>query len=260
MKVTRALLFLSLSLLLLALAACAGTALPSPAPLASSPQAETETTPTQDPFLKQRLSMVETQIAARGVKDPAVLEAMRQVPRHLFVPGDQVDQAYEDHPLPIGYGQTISQPYIVARMTEELGLKGDEKVLEIGTGSGYQTAILAELARKVYSVERIPALLPKAKKVLDQLGYHNVLIKLDDGTWGWKEHAPFDAIIITAGTPVIPEPLLEQLADPGVMIVPVGDEYFQTLTRITKKDGKVETRYLEGVRFVKLIGEHGWRA
>ena len=213
-----------------------------------------------DHFRIARERMVESQIAARGIRDQRLLEAMKKVPRHLFVDEALWDQAYGDFPLPIGQGQTISQPYIVARMTQELGLKGHEKVLEIGTGSGYQTAILAELADKVYSVERIPGLLPRAKKVLDQLGYHNVLIKLDDGTWGWKEHAPFDAIIVTAGTPVIPEPLLEQLKDPGVMVVPVGDEYSQTLTRITKKNGKIETTYLEGVRFVKLIGDHGWRA
>jgi len=162
--------------------------------------------------------------------------------------------------LPIGRGQTISQPYIVARMTEELGLKGNEKVLEIGTGSGYQTAILAELAKQVFSVERVPDLLQRAKQILDRLGYHNVMIKLDDGTWGWKEHAPYDAILVTAGSPVIPTPLLDQLKDPGVMVVPVGDEYSQTLTKVTKRDGKIDTEYLEGVRFVKLIGDHGWRA
>ncbi len=212
-----------------------------------------------DHFRIARERMVETQIAARGIHDRRLLDAMKKVPRHLFVDEALWDQAYSDFPLPIGHGQTISQPYIVARMTQELGLQGHEKVLEIGTGSGYQTAILAELANKVYSVERIPALLPRAKKILDQLGYHNVLIKLDDGTWGWKEHAPYDAIIVTAGTPVIPEPLLEQLKDPGVMVVPVGDEYSQTLTRITKRDGNIETKYLEGVRFVKLIGDHGWR-
>jgi protein-L-isoaspartate(D-aspartate) O-methyltransferase len=203
--------------------------------------------------------MVANQIEARGIKDSRLLEAMRKVPRHLFVDEALWDQAYGDFPLPIGHGQTISQPYIVARMTEELGLKGDEKVLEIGTGSGYQTAILAELAQNVFSVERISALLPRAKRVLDQLGYHNVMIKLDDGTWGWKEHAPYDAVIVTAGSPAVPEPLLEQLDDPGIMVVPVGDNYSQTLIRIVKKGGKIHKRFLEGVRFVKLIGDHGWR-
>ncbi len=206
-----------------------------------------------------RERMVESQIVARGIKDRRVIEAMKKVPRHLFVDEALWDQAYSDFPLPIGSGQTISQPYIVARMTEELGLKGNEKVLEIGTGSGYQTAILAQLAKQVFSVERIPSLLQRARKVLDSLGYHNVMIKLDDGTWGWQEHAPYDAILVTAGSPVIPTPLLDQLKDPGVMVVPVGDEYSQTLTKIIKKDGKVETKYLEGVRFVKLIGDHGWR-
>ncbi len=212
-----------------------------------------------DHFKIARERMVESQIVARGIKDRRVIEAMKKVPRHLFVDEALWDQAYSDFPLPIGSGQTISQPYIVARMTEELGLKGNEKVLEIGTGSGYQTAILAELAKQVFSVERIPSLLQRARKVLDGLGYHNVMIKLDDGTWGWQEHAPYDAILVTAGSPVIPTPLLDQLKDPGVMVVPVGDEYSQTLTKIIKKDGKVETKYLEGVRFVKLIGDHGWR-
>ncbi len=216
--------------------------------------------PKNDHFRIARERMVESQIAARGIRDKRVLEAMKKVPRHLFVDEALWDQAYSDFPLPIGSGQTISQPYIVARMTEELGLKGDEKVLEIGTGSGYQTAILAELARQVFSVERIPSLLQRARQVLDSLGYRNVMIKLDDGTWGWKEHAPYDAILVTAGSPTIPTPLLDQLKDPGVMVVPVGDEYSQTLTKIIKKDGKVETKYLEGVRFVKLIGDHGWRA
>jgi len=213
-----------------------------------------------DHFRIARERMVESQIAARGIHDPRLLEAMKKVPRHLFVDEALWDQAYGDSPLPIGHGQTISQPYIVARMTQELGLQGHEKVLEIGTGSGYQTAILAELAARVYSVERITALLPRAKKVLDELGYHNILIKLDDGTWGWKEHAPYDAIIVTAGTPSIPNPLIKQLNDPGIMVVPVGDEYSQTLTKIDKHDGKIDTIYMEGVRFVKLIGDHGWRA
>ncbi len=216
--------------------------------------------PKNDHFRIARERMVEKQIAARGIRDKRVLEAMKKVPRHLFVDEALWDQAYGDFPLPIGRGQTISQPYIVARMTEELGLKGDEKVLEIGTGSGYQTAILAELARQVFSVERIPDLLQRARQTLDRLGYHNVMIKLDDGTWGWKEHAPYDAILVTAGSPVIPTPLLDQLKDPGVMVVPVGDEYSQTLTKVTKHNGKVDTEYLEGVRFVKLIGDHGWRA
>lgn len=203
--------------------------------------------------------MVEHQIVSRGVKDKRVIEAMKKVPRHLFVDEALHDQAYGDFPLPIGSGQTISQPYIVAVMTQELGLKGGEKVLEIGTGSGYQAAILCELARQVFSVERIPGLIQGARRVLDRLGYHNVMIKLDDGTWGWKEYAPYDAILVTAGSPVIPTPLLDQLKDPGVMVVPVGDEYSQVLTKVTKQNGKINSKYLEGVRFVKLIGDHGWR-
>ena len=214
---------------------------------------------TNDHFKIARQRMVDSQIAARGIRDKRVLEAMRKVPRHLFVDEALWDQAYGDFPLPIGEGQTISQPYIVARMTEELGLKGDERVLEIGTGSGYQTAILAELSKQVFSVERIPSLLQRARTVLDKLGYRNVMIKLDDGTWGWKDYAPFDAIMVTAGAPVVPEPLLEQLSDPGIMVVPVGDEYSQVLTKIIKRDGKLFTETLEGVRFVKLIGDHGWR-
>ncbi len=212
-----------------------------------------------DHFRIARQRMVASQIAARGIKDPLVLAAMEKVPRHLFVDEALWDQAYGDFPMPIGHGQTISQPYIVARMTAELGLKGGEKVLEIGTGSGYQTAVLAEIARKVFSVERIPSLLQKARRVLDQLGYHNVMLKLDDGTWGWKEYAPYDAILVTAGGPSIPEPLIQQLSDPGVMLVPVGDEYSQVLTKVIKENGDVKIQPLEGVRFVKLIGDHGWK-
>ncbi len=215
--------------------------------------------PKNDHFRIARERMVEHQIVSRGVKDKRVIEAMKKVPRHLFVDEALHDQAYGDFPLPIGSGQTISQPYIVAVMTQELGLKGGEKVLEIGTGSGYQAAILCELARQVFSVERIPGLIQGARRVLDRLGYHNVMIKLDDGTWGWKEYAPYDAILVTAGSPVIPTPLLDQLKDPGVMVVPVGDEYSQVLTKVTKQNGKINSKYLEGVRFVKLIGDHGWR-
>ena len=204
--------------------------------------------------------MVEGQIAARGIRDKRVLEAMAKVPRHLFLDEALWDQAYGDHPLPIGHGQTISQPYIVALMSQELGLKGDERVLEIGTGCGYQAAILAELARTVFSVERIPALLSRARRTLDRLGYTNVFLKLDDGTWGWREEAPFDAIIVTAGAPAVPAPLVEQLADPGVMVIPVGDEFSQSLVKITKRDGEVVEEHRGGVRFVKLIGDHGWKA
>ncbi len=212
-----------------------------------------------DHYRIARERMVKNQLVARGIRDPRVLEAMRRVPRHLFVDEALVDQAYQDHPLPIGYGQTISQPYIVALMSEALELEGDEKVLEVGTGSGYQAAILGELAHKVYSVERIPQLLARARKILDSLGYNNIFLKLDDGTWGWQEFAPYDAIIVTAASPQVPEPLLKQLADPGVMVIPVGDEFSQNLVRIRKVNEQYIREDLGGVRFVKLVGDHGWR-
>ena len=213
-----------------------------------------------DLYQKARERMVETQIAARGIRDPRVLEAMRKVPRHLFVDEALKDQAYGDYPLPIGEGQTISQPYIVALMTEALELKGPEKVLEVGTGSGYQAAILAELARWVYSIERHPSLAYRAKRILEKLGYHNVIIKVGDGTKGWPEAAPFDAIIVTAAGPKIPEPLLEQLKDGGRLVMPVGDEWSQYLIKVTKKGDKLIKENLGAVRFVKLVGEYGFPA
>ncbi len=213
-----------------------------------------------DIYRRARERMVATQIAARGITDERVLEAMRKVPRHLFVEEALRDQAYADHPLPIGEGQTISQPYIVALMTEALELKGDEKVLEIGTGSGYQTAILAELARWVYSIERYPRLLERARQVLEALGYHNVILRLGDGTKGWPEAAPFDAIIVTAAGPRVPEPLLEQLAEGGRLVMPVGDEWSQYLVKVVKKGGKFHRQTLEPVRFVKLVGEYGFQS
>ncbi|MBW1671803.1 MAG: protein-L-isoaspartate(D-aspartate) O-methyltransferase [Deltaproteobacteria bacterium] len=202
--------------------------------------------------------MVAHQIEQRGIKNPRVLEAFRNVPRHLFVEEALWDQAYSDFPLPIGSGQTISQPYVVALMTQQLGLKGDEKVLEVGTGSGYQTAILAELAPVVCSVERIHALLPKARNILEKLKYTNIMLKLDDGTWGWQSEAPFDAIIVTAGSPSVPQPLIDQLNDPGVLIIPVGDEYSQMLVKVIRSQGKIHQEDMGGVRFVKLVGDHGW--
>ena len=212
-----------------------------------------------DHYKIARERMVQNQLVARGIKDPRVLDAMRRVPRHLFVDEALIDQAYQDHPLPIGYGQTISQPYIVALMSESLLLTGREKVLEIGTGSGYQAAILGELAEKVYSVERISQLLSRARKLLDGLGYTNVFLKLDDGTWGWEEFAPYNAIIVTAASPQVPEPLLKQLADPGILVIPVGDEFSQDLIRVRKNRGEYMKENLGGVRFVKLVGDHGWR-
>jgi protein-L-isoaspartate(D-aspartate) O-methyltransferase len=212
-----------------------------------------------DLYRLARERMVETQIKARGIKDERVLKAMLKVPRHLFVDEALRDQAYGDFPLPIGEGQTISQPYIVALMTEALELKGNERVLEIGTGSGYQTAILAELALWVYTIERFPTLLERAKKVLKELAYKNISFKLDDGTLGWKEAAPFDAIIVTAASPDIPPPLVEQLAEGGRIVIPIGDEFSQTLIKGVKKGGKLHTKALEPVRFVKLVGAYGFK-
>ena len=203
--------------------------------------------------------MVDEQLIPRSIDDHKTLEAMRKVPRHLFVEDAMKDQAYGDFPLPIGRGQTISQPYIVALMTQALGLRGHESVLEIGTGSGYQAAILSQICEKVYTVERIDSLLVQARKAFDSLHYLNILTKLDDGTHGWPEYSPYDAIIVTAGGPKVPEPLLEQLADPGTLVIPVGDRGVQDLRRVTKKDGQITEKTIEYVRFVNLIGDHGWQ-
>ncbi|OGP53033.1 MAG: protein-L-isoaspartate O-methyltransferase [Deltaproteobacteria bacterium RBG_13_52_11] len=204
--------------------------------------------------------MVQEQLVARGIKDKRVLDAMMKVPRHHFMEEGLWHQAYGDFPLPIGEGQTISQPYIVALMTEALNLKGDEKVLEIGTGSGYQAAVLAELTQQVFSIERISTMASKARKILDELGYANVLIRVSDGTHGWREEAPFAGIIVTAGAPQIPPTLVEQLEVRGRLVIPVGDEYSQTLFKVVKKEKGYKEEDLGGVRFVKLIGDHGWRA
>lgn len=208
---------------------------------------------------KARAKMVREQLIPRGINDLRVLAAMGKVPRHLFMEEALWGEAYNDYPVPIGDRQTISQPYIVALMTQFLELKGQEKVLEIGTGSGYQTAILAELSHKVYSIERIRSLYQKARKILDQLNYFNVILKVYDGTQGWPAESPFDAIMVTAASPEIPSPLLEQLALNGRMIIPVGDRYSQTLKKITKRETGFEEEDLGGVRFVSLIGEHGWK-
>ena len=214
----------------------------------------------KDLYRIARERMVEKQIKARGIKDERVIKAMLKIPRHLFVDESLVEQAYGDYPLPIGEGQTISQPYIVALMTEALELKGNERVLEIGTGSGYQTAILAELALWVYTIEKIPTLLQKAKKVLIEiLGYKNISFKLGDGTLGWKEASPFDRIIVTAASPSIPDPLIEQLKDGGKIVIPIGDEYSQTLVKATKIKNKLQIESLGEVRFVKLIGQYGFK-
>jgi protein-L-isoaspartate(D-aspartate) O-methyltransferase len=203
--------------------------------------------------------MVDEQLIPRGIHDSNTLAAMRKVPRHLFVEEAMKDQAYGDFPMPIGRGQTISQPYIVALMTQALGLKGSESVLEIGTGSGYQAAILSQMCEKVYTVERIDSLLVQARKVFDFLHYLNILTKLDDGTNGWLEYAPYDAIMVTAGGPKVPEPLLAQLADPGILVIPVGDRGMQDLRQVIKKDGNITEKTIEFVRFVSLIGDHGWK-
>jgi protein-L-isoaspartate(D-aspartate) O-methyltransferase len=197
--------------------------------------------------------MVRDQIEGRGIKDPLTLAAMRKVPRHLFVPGGSADQAYGDFPLPIGQGQTISQPYIVAFMTEALGLRGGESVLEIGTGSGYQSAVLSHIAGKVHTIEIVPELAEEARARLERLGYRNVAVRAGDGYAGWPEAAPFDAIIVTAAAPRIPEPLKEQLADGGRLVLPLGDEY-QELIVITRRGTSFDERRVLPVRFVPMTG------
>jgi len=213
----------------------------------------------KDPFSLVREWMVRDQIEARGIKDKRLLKVMRKIPRHLFVDEALRNQAYNDYPLPIGEGQTISQPYIVALMTEALELKGQEKVLEIGTGSGYQTAILAELAQSVFTIERVPTLMQRAKAILDSLGYFNVAYKTGNGTLGWPEVAPFQGIIVTAAAPEIPQPYVEQLDIGGKLVIPLGDKFSQVLYKIIKlPDGRIKKQYLCGCRFVPLVGIYGW--
>lgn len=209
--------------------------------------------PVEDRFAEQRRSMVKEQIANRGIKDTATLRAMEAVPRHEFVPEVYQRYAYSDGPLPIGYGQTISQPYIVALMTELAQLSKGEKALEIGTGSGYQAAVLAHIIDSVYTIEIIKELGESAQKRLQRLGYQKVQVKIGDGYYGWEEHAPFDAIIVTAAAEHIPPPLIKQLKDGGRMVIPVGHPYFvQNLVLVEKKDGKVKSRDILPVRFVPL--------
>jgi protein-L-isoaspartate(D-aspartate) O-methyltransferase len=203
--------------------------------------------------------MVSHQLKARGIIDPSVLEALHTVPRHLFVSEALRDQAYGDYPLPIGEQQTISQPYIVAEMTQALELGKDDRVLEIGTGSGYQAAILAEIVFRVYTIERIRALYIQARKLLDRLNYHNIIMRCSDGTTGWQDESPFDAIIVTAGAPEVPGKLIDQLAVGGRMIVPVGNQHSQDLIKITKDEDGIHRSNLGGCRFVKLIGAQGWK-
>ncbi|MDD4979928.1 MAG: protein-L-isoaspartate(D-aspartate) O-methyltransferase [Candidatus Omnitrophica bacterium] len=205
-----------------------------------------------------RKRMVEEQLIGRGIRDKKVLEAFGKVERHKFVPEDLRMNAYADFPIPLDEGQTISQPYIVALMTECLNLSPKDKILEIGTGSGYQTAILAELAGEVYSVERFEALAEKARTLLNSLGYKNIKIKAGDGTLGWKEEAPFDKIIVTASSPKIPPPLTEELGENGKLILPLGENFSQTLTLVEKKEGKLQPLNICGCVFVPLIGKYGW--
>ena len=210
-------------------------------------------------YRRQREEMVRKQIAARGISDPAVLAAMAKVQRHLFVSEALMDQAYGDYPLPIGENQTISQPYIVAEMTQALQLNREDRVLEIGTGSGYQAAVIAEIAFRVYTIERIHALFVKTRGLFDRLKYHNIVTRYSDGTTGWSEQSPFDAIIVTAGAPEIPAVLVEQLAIGGRLIMPVGDQHVQELVKIYRDEDGLHQTKLGGCRFVRLIGEHGWR-
>lgn len=211
-----------------------------------------------DPYGTVRERMVQEQLLTRNITDPRTLGAMGTVPRHDFVDDAMRGKAYGDHPLPIGAGQTISQPYIVALMTQALQLGGSERVLEIGTGSGYQAAVLSRLCEKVYTVERKNSLLARARKVFDRLHYINILSKLDDGTLGWPEFGPYDAIIVTAGGPTIPDPLVAQLTDSGKLVIPVGDQYCQQLQLLEKQNDEISVSVLCDVRFVDLIGEYGW--
>ncbi|MFQ5587030.1 MAG: protein-L-isoaspartate(D-aspartate) O-methyltransferase [Thermodesulfobacteriota bacterium] len=206
-------------------------------------------------FTRQRNRMVERDIEARGISDKKVLTAMREVKRHLFVPASVRSVSYSDHPLPIGEGQTISQPYIVALMTEHLRLKGGERVLEIGTGSGYQAAVLAHIGTEVRTIEIRERLAETADRRLHELGYNNVKVKYGDGYFGWEEEGPFDAIIVTAAANHIPPPLIRQLKEGGRLIIPVGSTtYYQTLTLATKREGKLDVRHISGVVFVPMVG------
>lgn len=209
-------------------------------------------------FEQARATMVEQQLVRRGIRAPQVLAAMRLVPRHLFVGEGLQHEAYDDCPIPIGEGQTISQPYMVALMTELLELTPESTVLEIGTGSGYQAAILAHIVKQVYTVERWPTLSERARNVLEQLQFRNIQFLVGDGTVGWPEHAPYDGIIVTAGAPAVPQALLAQLANHGKMVIPVGDLFSQVLHVLTKHDERVDTTTTCHCVFVKLIGKDGW--
>ena len=207
-----------------------------------------------DPYKSSREKMVNLQIRARGVKNEFVLDAMRKVPRHLYVPKSRISEAYNDGPLPIGYGQTISQPFIVAYMTEVIEPEKCKKVLEIGTGSGYQAAVLAEIVDSVFTIEIITELYKEGKERLEKLGYKNIKVKNADGYFGWKEHSPFDVIVVIAAAEFVPSPLIEQLKEGGKMVIPVGSPFYtQNLVLIEKKDGKIYSRNLIPVRFVPFV-------
>ena len=211
-----------------------------------------------DPWQAARDRMVETQIAARGVKDERVLAAMRKIPRHLFIPGESRSAAYGDYPLPIGHGQTISQPYIVAMMTALLQISPGDRVLEIGAGSGYQAAILGTLAKEVISIERIPEVARLAQENLTAAGITNVRVIVGDGTRGYSDRAPYDGVLITAATPSVPPPLIDQLAEGGRLVAPVGSRDLQELIRLTRRGNDLNREFFGGVVFVPLLGEHGW--
>lgn len=207
---------------------------------------------------RERERMVEEQLVRRGVTDERVLAAMRRVPRHRFVQEALRDRAYGDHPLPIGEEQTISQPYIVGLMTSLLELTGREKILEVGTGSGYQTAVLATLARRVCSIERLPRLAERARAVLEALGYDNVWVRVGNGALGWPDEAPFDRILVAAGGPAVPPPLFQQLGEGGRLVLPIGDTDTQTLTVVDNDHGRMRTRAVGDCKFVKLVGKYAW--
>jgi protein-L-isoaspartate(D-aspartate) O-methyltransferase len=209
-------------------------------------------------YVQARNQMVREQLVSRGIKDPRVLRAMATVPRHLFLESDLWDQAYEDHPLPIGEHQTISQPYMVALMAEALELKETERILELGTGSGYATAVLSELCGEVFSIELVEQLALKARRLLSSLGSRNVSVLVGDGTLGWEEHSPYDAVIISAAAPCIPRPLIEQLKTPGRLVFPMGEKELQSLVRIRKDQAGLREEYLGECHFVKLKGQYGW--
>ena len=212
-----------------------------------------------DRFNKLREDMVKTQLMSRGISDKLVLNAMKKVPRERFLPKDLEGSAYDDCALPIGEGQTISQPYMVAIMTEKLVLSGGEKVLEIGTGSGYQAAVLSEIAGEVITIERIPAIAERSKKLFDELGYKNIRVIVADGTLGLPQVAPFGGVIVTAGAPSLPKPLIEQLSDGGKLVIPVGETFEQTLMIVTKHGDRIDIERSIGCVFVPLVGKYGWK-